>query len=101
MALYNTRTLVSGSAVVTITNEAQINNLDVSNFNKLIVSNISNSSEEAAYCSVEVNGKPYSSGATIDISTLSTLNLKCRYYRGSVGVGTNSRTVSMKVTLSN
>ncbi|MDE6568709.1 MAG: hypothetical protein K2K70_13405 [Lachnospiraceae bacterium] len=99
LTLDYTRTVSGTGAVETVTNEAQINNLDVSHYSKLTVSDILKSGGEAIYCSVIINGFTYASDVIIDVSDLNTINLKCRFYRGGVASGTTSRTVSMKITL--
>lgn len=101
LKLYYSRT-VQSVGVETVTEEAQLNDIDVSNYKKLTVSNIVKSGDyNGAFLSVYVNDTAYNADQTIDITALKTISIKCRYYRGGVASSEENHSASVKITLSN
>lgn len=101
LKLHYSRT-VESVGVETVTDEAQLNDIDVSNYKKITVSNIVKSGEyNRAFLSVHVNGTAYNADQIIDITSLKTISIKCRYHRGGVASAAENHTASVKITLSN
>ena len=79
----------------------QILNLDVSKFNSLVVSDLNRSpAYMAAYFVISVNGTNYTSGNTINVSSMTSINIDLYYSRSEVAAGSLSITISCKISLS-
>ena len=79
----------------------KILSLDVSKFNSLMVSDLNRSpAYMAAYFIISINGTNYTSNSTINVSTMTSINIDLYYSRSSVAAGSLGITISCKISLS-